>query len=119
MDVGAEADVVGEVPADVVGVFVNDDLIGIPKPAVAEADVKRRDTLKFKPAEPEPARTAAPQMPDVAFAEAAGKVAVLPRMIEMVVNIVLARIMAYPTDRPSRRRVARRDGQPSHCGPEW
>jgi hypothetical protein len=45
VDVGAEALVVGEVVAGIVGVFVDDDVVGVPEPAVDEAEVVRRDAL--------------------------------------------------------------------------
>ena len=41
VDVGAEPGVVGEVPAGVVRIFVDDDLVGVPKPAVNIAKVVR------------------------------------------------------------------------------
>jgi hypothetical protein len=95
VDVYAEADVVCQVPADVVGIFVDDDVVAIPEPAVAKADVVRSDA-EIEAAEPEAAGTASGQMPYVAGAETAGKVAVLPRMIEVVVGIVGTGIVADP-----------------------
>lgn len=95
MAVGAEANVIGEVPADVVGIFVDDDLVGIPEPIAAEAEVGRSNA-EIEAVEPEAGRAAAGEMPDMAFAEAAGEVAMLPRLIKMVVGIVGARIVADP-----------------------
>ena len=51
MDVGAKSYVVGEVPAFVVGIVVDDDVVAIPEPVVAEAEVIRRDA-EIKAAEP-------------------------------------------------------------------
>ena len=95
VDVGAEANVVGEVPTDVVGVFVDDDLVAVPEPTVAEADVIGSDA-EIEATEPEAGRTAAGEMPDMAAAKAAGEMAMLPRMIEMIVRIVGAGVMANP-----------------------
>lgn len=39
VDVGAQTDIVGEVPALVVGIVVDDDVVAVPEPVVAEADV--------------------------------------------------------------------------------
>src|SRR6202020_1504329 len=78
-----------------VGVFVNDDVVAIPKPVVAESDVIWGDT-EVKAAEPETVWASAAEMPDVATAESAGEASVLPGMIEVVVRIVAAGVMADP-----------------------
>jgi hypothetical protein len=95
VDVGSQPDVVGEVPTDVIGVIVNDDVVRIPQPSVTETHVVRR-YREEEAAEPEASRTASSQVPDVAPAETTGEAAMLPRMIQMVVSVVAARIMAYP-----------------------
>lgn len=56
--VGAQADVVRQIPAGMIRVFVNDDVIGIPIPSIDEADVIRCDA-KIESVEPETARTSA------------------------------------------------------------
>ena len=95
MDVGSEASVVGEVPAGVVGVFVDDDLIAGPQPAVAVGVVIGRDA-EVEASEPEARWTSASEMPDVAGAEARSEVAVLPGMVEVVMRIAGAGVVAYP-----------------------
>lgn len=95
VNVGAEADVVSEVPADVVGILVDDDVVGIPKPVIAIGDVKGSDA-EVEAAEPEAARTAAGEAPDVFGAEAGGEVAVRPRMIEMEAGVRGTLFMADP-----------------------
>ena len=95
MDVGAEARVVGQVPAIVVRIFVNDDLIGIPEPVVAETVVVRSD-VEVETAKPEAGRAAAGEAEPMAAAEAARKASMLPRMIEMVVGIIAAGVVADP-----------------------
>jgi hypothetical protein len=77
MNVGSEPDVVGEVPAVVVGVFVDHDIVAIPKPVAAEADIVGSDA-EIESAEPKAIRAASAEVPDAAATEAAGKVAVLP-----------------------------------------
>src|SRR5580693_330199 len=52
VDVSAETDVVGEVPAVVVWVVVDDDLVGAPVPVTAEAVVSWGD-IEIETAEPE------------------------------------------------------------------
>jgi len=93
--VGAEADVVGEVEAVVVGVFVDCDLVGAPVPVVAEA-VVGGENAEVETAEPEAFAIAAFNAPDVAAAEAAGEAAMGPRMINMVMDVSTAGVMADP-----------------------
>ena len=45
VNVSAQTHVIGQVPADVIGIFVNYDLIAVPQPVAAEANVHRA-TLK-------------------------------------------------------------------------
>ena len=89
VDVGAEANVIGQVPAVVIGILVDDDLVGIPEPIVAIAYIRVSD-VEIKAAKPEAPGTATGDAPNVAAAEAAGEVAMLPRMIEMEVRIIAA-----------------------------
>lgn len=93
--VGAEPHVVGEVPAIVIRVLVDHDLIGAPIPSIAEGKVNRSDG-EVETAEPEALSTAASNAPHVALAETAIEVAVLPGMIQMIVGIVAAGIVADP-----------------------
>jgi hypothetical protein len=44
VNVGPEPDVVGKIPTIMVWIFVNDDLVGVPEPIVAETDVSRSHT---------------------------------------------------------------------------
>lgn len=93
--VGAQANVVGEVEADVIGVFIDYDLVGAPVPIVAEAVVRGPDA-EGEAAEPEAFAIAPFDAPDVAGTEAAAKVAVSPGMIDVIVGIVLAGVVADP-----------------------
>jgi len=95
VDVGAQPHVVGEVPAVVVGIFVDDDVVAVPEPVAAVGEIECADA-EIEAAEPEAAGTASGEMPDVAAAEAAGEVAVLPGMIEMHAGIVTAGVVADP-----------------------
>ena len=95
MDVSPQPDVVGQIPANVIRVFIDYDLIGAPVPVVAVTHVVGRHA-KIEAAKPEPARTASRKAPYMAFAKAATKVPMLPRMIEMVVRIIFARAVSNP-----------------------
>ena len=95
VNVRSEPHVVSQVIAVVIGIFIDDHVVAIPEPAVAEGNVKVGDA-EIETAEPEATGTAAAQMPAVIGTEAAGKVSVLPGMIEMIVGIVAAGVVADP-----------------------
>src|SRR5437660_1040514 len=87
VDVCAEPVVIGQVPAVVVGIFVNDNGIPVPIPIVNVAVVVGGD-VEEEAAEPEALAISAAQMVHMAAAKAAGKAAVLPRMVNVIVGIV-------------------------------
>ena len=93
--VGAEADVVGEIPAVVVGIFEDGDLVSGPVPIVAKGVISRRDA-EIEASEPETRPIAAGDAPNVAAAEATGEAAVFPGMIEVIVGIIAAGVMTDP-----------------------
>jgi hypothetical protein len=95
VDVSPQPHVVGEIPAEVVRVLIDHDVIPAPVPIAAVANVIGRDA-EIEPAEPEARRATAGKMPQVAAAESAGEMAVLPRMIEMVVRVVRTRVVSDP-----------------------
>jgi hypothetical protein len=95
VNVGAEPRVVGEIPAFVVGIVVDDDIVAVPVPAVAEGYVIG-GYPEVEAAEPEASRAAASQTPVMFGAKAAGEATVFPRVIEMIVRIVAAGVVAYP-----------------------
>jgi hypothetical protein len=96
VDVGAKPHVVGEVPAIMIRVLIDYDLIGSPVPAIAEGKVDGSDG-EIETAKPESLSIAASNVPYMAFAEATGEVPVLPRMIQMIVGIIAAGIVADPS----------------------
>ncbi len=95
MDVGAELHVVGEIPAVVVGVFVDHDLVAVPEPVIAEGQVKGADA-EVEAAEPETVGAASGDAPDMAAAEAAGEVAMLPGMIEVEAGVIASGVVPDP-----------------------
>ena len=82
MNVRTETYVVGEIPAHIVGIFVDHDLVAIPEPVADIADVNR-SYAEIKPAKPEAAGTASNQPPYVTAAETAREMPVFPGMVEM------------------------------------
>src|ERR1700722_10438286 len=95
MHIGAEAHIVGKIPAHMVGVLINHNLIRVPEPVIAEGQIGRGHR-PVPAVEPEPARTAATNPPYVTGTKATGKVAMLPRLIEMVVRIAGTAIVPNP-----------------------
>jgi len=95
VDVGAEAYIVGQVPADVIGVVIDHDVVAVPKPAIAQADLERRDAPE-EAAEAESARSAAAETPYMLGADSSCEPAVLPGFIEVEMRIVLTGIVPDP-----------------------
>lgn len=91
-----QSHVVGQVPAYIVGVLIDDYAIAIPVPVVAVAIVVLGH-VEVKAVEPEAVRPAAGQHKHVAGAKAAVVVSVLPGMIVVVMNIVAPAFVADPS----------------------
>ena len=87
MHVGAESHIISQVPARMIRIVVDDDVIGVPEPAVAITYVIGCDT-PGPTIEPEATGASAADVPYVMWSEAAGKVPMLPGMINMVVSII-------------------------------
>ena len=78
-----------------VGVFVDDDVVGVPEPSVDVAEVVG-GYAEVEATEPEAGGAASAETPDVGGAEACGEVAVLPGVVEVIVGIVWAAVVADP-----------------------
>lgn len=85
--VSAEPGVVGQIPAGVVGVFVNDDWIRVPEPVADVVDVAGEDA-EVPAVEPEAVRPAAAQMIHMASSETPGKASVLPRVLDAKARVI-------------------------------
>jgi hypothetical protein len=95
MDVGSQPDVVGQIPAIVVGIVVDYDIVGSPVPIIAITEVIRGNG-KVEAAKPEAARASAFNAKRVPSSNTAGKSSMLKGMIDMVMRIVPAGIVAHP-----------------------
>jgi len=95
VDVGAESRVVGEVPAVMVGIFVDHDLVAVPEPVTAQGKIKGGDA-ESEAAKPEAVGTASANAPYMAAAEATGESAMFPGMIEVEAGIVSPGIVPDP-----------------------
>lgn len=95
MNVGSEANVVGEVPAHVVRVIVDDDRIIRPIPIPAISDVVRRDAEE-ESTKAEATWTAPAEMPHMSTTNLTGKASMFPGVVEMIMRIVTPRIMPDP-----------------------
>ena len=95
VNVGTQSHVVGEIPAVMVRVFIDHDLIGIPEPVAAETDVWSRDAEE-EAAKAKALWTSSGKSPDMARPKTAGKATMFKGTIEMIRGVVSARVMADP-----------------------
>ena len=95
MNVGAQPGVVGEVPANMVGVVINHDVVAVPIPVITVGKVKRGDT-EVEAAKPETAGTASLHPPTVSPAEATFEMAMLPGVVEVEAVVVVPALMPDP-----------------------
>jgi hypothetical protein len=93
--IGSKPYVIGEVPADVIGIVVNNDVIRIPEPAVTETDVVGSHREE-EASEPEAAGTTASEMPHMTATETTAEAAMLPGMIHVVMNVAATGIVTDP-----------------------
>src|SRR5260370_3316422 len=96
VDVGAESGVVGQVPAVVAGILVEEDGIDGPIPVVGVVVIVG-SYAEIEAAEPKALAISSAKVIDVAAAKAAGEAAVFPGMIEMIVRVAATGIMADPS----------------------
>jgi len=95
MHISAEPFVVGKIPADVIGILINHDVVRVPEPPLAKGYVKGSNA-PVPSVEPEAARPSAGKVPDVMRTKATTPMAMLPWAVEMIVRIVAASIVADP-----------------------
>ena len=95
MDISTEPDVVGQIPAIVIGIVVDDDVVAIPQPVAAVADIEGSD-VEVESAEPEAAGTATAEVPDMATADPAFEMAMFPGMVEVKTGVVSSLVVTDP-----------------------
>ena len=95
MNVDPKAGIVRKVPARMIGVVVDDDVIGVPQPAVDIVYVPGRDR-PVPVVEIEAAWIASAEPPNVVRPEATRPAAVLPWMVHVIVGVVAAGVMPNP-----------------------
>src|SRR5579859_715295 len=78
-----------------VGIFVDDDVVGVPEPVAHIGNIVRGHG-PVPITEAEAARIAAGQSPAMFGAEAAFETAVLPRVVDTVMLIVAPGVVTYP-----------------------
>src|ERR1039458_6755379 len=93
--ISAAAHIVSEIPAHMVRIVVNHDLIRVPVPIAAIISVGERNR-PVPAVEPELSWTSAGNPPYVRGTKAASKVPVSPGMVQMVARIAAACIMPDP-----------------------
>jgi hypothetical protein len=95
VDIGSEAGVIREIPAWVIWVVVQHDVIAVPQPIIGVVVVVRRD-VPVKAAEPETVAASAFDAVNVVTANFTAEASVFPNVILMVARIVAAGVMADP-----------------------
>jgi hypothetical protein len=95
VNVSAQSDVVCQVPANMVRVVIDHDVVATPIPVATKSYVKGGDA-EVRTVEPKPARASTLQPPTVACADAKGKPPVFPGMIEVVVGVAAPGVMSNP-----------------------
>ena len=96
MHIGAKPRIVGEVPPRMIGVVVNQDVVAVPKPVTYVVIIVGRN-LEVVIADVKPLSVAAQQAIDAVRADGFRKASVFPGTIEMVMRIVAACVMSYPS----------------------
>ena len=95
VNVGAQPHVVSQVPAIVVRVLVDRDVVTIPEPVITVVVVVRGD-VEVETTKPETFPASAGKPEDMAAAEAAIKASLFPCSIHVVVAIITAGIVSDP-----------------------
>ncbi len=93
--VGSQPHVVGEIPARMIRIFIDHDLISAPVPPIAIAQIIRSHA-KVESAKPETARTAAPIRHNMPRPKPSTKMPMLPGVVKMIVRVVTPRSMSNP-----------------------
>lgn len=95
MGVSAQPDIIGQVIADVIRIVIDDDVIIVPEPWARVVIVVRRNLKQIAP-NIKPIRAATAQTPNVPRAKAGSEMSMLPGIVEVIVLIIAARIVANP-----------------------
>ena len=95
MNIGSETHVVCQVPPIVIRIFVDDDVVTIPVPTIAECKVCRRNA-PIPSVEPESARTTASQMPSMRRTKPTSEASVFKGSINTIVAVIAASVMSHP-----------------------
>jgi len=93
MSVGPQANVVRQIPADMVRIVIDHNLIAVPKPIGAKVQIVR-GYAPIEVAKPETARASASQAPYVTLPDSTGESSMFKGLIEVVVGIILPGIVA-------------------------
>lgn len=93
--VSSQSRIVSQIPARMIGIFIDHDLIACPVPVGDDVVVVRGD-IPVEIVEPETARAATRKHPYVIASKTAGKVPVSPRIIEVIMRITPAAVVSNP-----------------------
>lgn len=95
MHISPQSDVVGKIPTIVIWICIDYDVVGVPEPVIDEVIIigsnLEEETVKSKPLS-----VSAMQPEDMKRTNCTRKASMFPRMIETIVGIVPACIVAKP-----------------------
>src|SRR5260221_8314226 len=96
MNVCSRSGVVGQIPARVVWVFIDNDGVAIPEP-VTDVGIIERSNTEEETVKPETLPASASQMEYVLPPKASRKVPVLPRPVEMKSRMLASPVLSHPS----------------------
>lgn len=94
--VGAKSRVVSQIPAGIIRIFVEDEVVPVPVPAIHKRDV-RWSNAEVEAAEPETIRASPFESPYMSGTEFAGKVPMFPGTVEMVTGVITPFVVPNPS----------------------
>src|SRR6266699_2573840 len=95
VDISSKPRVIGQVPARMVGIFIEHNIVAVPVPVIHITQIVWSHA-KIEAAEEEAVRPASVQMPDMRRSKPAGEMPMVIGMIEMVVRVTRAPIVSNP-----------------------
>jgi hypothetical protein len=95
MYVRPQTNVVSQIPAYMIGIVIEHDVIAVPEPVAAVTHIVRR-YREVKTAEPEARRSATYESPYVLSTDRLGKMTMFPGMVEVIVRIATAGVVSDP-----------------------
>jgi hypothetical protein len=95
VNIGAQPNVIGQIPPDVIRIVIDHDVIRSPIPIATIADIVWRNREE-EAAESEPLWATSAKPPDVTSTYGSGKMSVFPSPVDVIVRVTAPSIVADP-----------------------